>query len=69
MQHSSSGNDDTSLSLVPTGRDKVELPKIFVRYLAFTKHLHVILFTRVISNTSICRLINTIHEKKQNDSC
>ena len=55
----------TSLSLVPTGRDKVELPKKFERYLAFTKYLHVILFTQVISNTSITiDWINTIQEKK-----
>ena len=45
MHHSSSGNDDASLSLVPTGRYMVELSKFFLKkYLAFTKHLHVILF-------------------------
>ena len=45
MQHQA--QNDTSLSLVPTGRYKVELPKFFVRYLAFTKYLHVILFTKL----------------------
>ena len=40
-----SGNDGASLSLVPTGRYMVEFSKKIVRYLAFTKDLHVRLFT------------------------
>ena len=31
MQHSSSGNDDASLSLVPSGRYMVELSKFFCK--------------------------------------
>ena len=31
MQHSSSGNDDASLSLVPTGKYMVELSKFFCK--------------------------------------
>ena len=31
VQHSSSGNDDASLSLVPTGRYMVELSKFFCK--------------------------------------
>ena len=60
VQHSSSGNDDASLSLVPSGRYMVELSKFFCKILAFTKHLHVIL----LSYNQYKYWINTIQEKK-----
>ena len=44
MQHQAQEMMIPHYLLVPTGRFKVELPKSYVIYLAFTKHLHVILF-------------------------
>ena len=41
------GGHSTPQILQCTGRYKVELPKFHVRYLAFIKHLHVILFTKL----------------------
>ena len=45
VQHSSSGNDDASLSLVPSGRYMVELSKFFyiftyMKYDASPKYIH-----------------------------
>ena len=44
---SSSGNDDTSLSLVPTGRFKVELPKFLCNIIWLLLSIYMLYYLKV----------------------
>ena len=61
VQHSSSGNDDASLSLVPSGRYMVELSKFFCKINWLLLSIYTLL---LLSYNQYMYWINTIQEKK-----